>query len=52
VLRRDAAKDAARNVAAGVGERMESLCFLLRDCDGRCGRSFDAVFEADEGKVI
>ncbi|WP_093466715.1 integrase core domain-containing protein [Streptomyces melanosporofaciens] len=42
----------ARNVAADLDTRMESLRFLLRDRDGKYGQSFDAVFEADGIDVI
>jgi hypothetical protein len=36
----------ARNVTAGLGRRLESLRFLLRDRDGKSGQSFDALFQA------
>jgi hypothetical protein len=42
----------ARNLAADLGTRMESLRFLLRDRDGKYGKTFDAVFEAEELRVI
>ncbi|MGW2939599.1 integrase core domain-containing protein [Streptomyces sp. NPDC001156] len=42
----------ARNLAADLGVRMESLRFLLRDRDGKYGEAFDAVFEAEELDVI
>ncbi|MET8808832.1 integrase core domain-containing protein [Streptomyces sp. NPDC004546] len=42
----------ARNLAADLGIRMESLRFLLRDRDGKYGEAFDAVFEAEELDVI
>ncbi|MCX4596344.1 integrase core domain-containing protein [Streptomyces sp. NBC_01549] len=42
----------ARNLTAGLGMRMESLRFLLRDRDGKYGTAFDAVFEAEELDVI
>lgn len=42
----------ARNLAADLGARMESLRFLLRDRDGKYGEAFDAVFEAEELDVI
>ncbi|MFC9457397.1 hypothetical protein [Streptomyces sp. NPDC056983] len=44
---RDWAVQRARNLAADLGTRMESLRFLLRDRDGKYGQSFDAAFEAD-----
>ncbi|MGW4027105.1 integrase core domain-containing protein [Streptomyces sp. NPDC005009] len=42
----------ARNPAAGLGMRRESLRFLLRDRDGKYGAAFDTVFEAEELEVI
>ncbi|GAB2817335.1 hypothetical protein GCM10027073_56320 [Streptomyces chlorus] len=42
----------ARNLAADLGIRRESLRFLLRDRDGKYGEAFDAVFEAEELDVI
>jgi len=42
----------ARNLAADLGTRMESLRFLLRDRDGKYSEAFDAVFEADDLRVI
>ncbi|WP_418346724.1 integrase core domain-containing protein [Streptomyces fodineus] len=42
----------ARNLAADLGTRMESLHFLLRDRDGKYGQSFDAVFEAEEMEIL
>lgn len=42
----------ARNLTAGLGTRIESLHFLLRDRDGKYSEVFDAVFEADELRVI
>ncbi|MFD8726159.1 transposase [Streptomyces sp. NPDC059629] len=42
----------ARNLAADLGTRMESLHFLLRDRDGRYDQSFDAVFEAEEMEIL
>ncbi|ONI92850.1 integrase [Saccharothrix sp. ALI-22-I] len=42
----------ARNLAADLGHRMESLRFLLRDRDGKYGQAFDAVFQADDLRVI
>jgi hypothetical protein len=42
----------ARTLAADLGTRMESLCFLLRDRDGKYGQSFDAVFESEEMRIL
>ncbi|MCC8251216.1 integrase [Saccharothrix luteola] len=42
----------ARNLAADLGQRMESLRFLLRDRDGKDGQTFDTVFQADDLQVI
>lgn len=42
----------ARNLAADLGLRMESLRFLLRDRDGKYGQCFDAVFEAEEMQIL
>ncbi|MGW4080525.1 integrase core domain-containing protein [Streptomyces asiaticus] len=49
---RDWAVQQARNVAADLDTRMESLRFLLRDRDGKYSQSFDAVFQADGIDVI
>ncbi|WP_306750343.1 integrase core domain-containing protein [Saccharothrix yanglingensis] len=42
----------ARNLATDLGHRMESLRFLIRDRDGKYGQAFDAVFRADDLRVI
>ncbi|GAB3006853.1 hypothetical protein GCM10027184_75430 [Saccharothrix stipae] len=42
----------ARNLAADLGHRTESLRFLLRDRDGKYGQAFDAVFLADDLRII
>ncbi len=42
----------ARNLAFDLGTRMESLRFLLRDRDGKYGQTFDAVFHADDLRII
>ncbi|WP_238413188.1 transposase [Saccharothrix deserti] len=42
----------ARNLAADLDTRMEPLRFLLRDRDGKYSATFDAVFLADELRVI
>ncbi len=49
---RDWATQQARNVAADLGTRMESLRFLLRDRDGKYGPAFDAVFESEDLDVV
>ncbi|SFR28703.1 Integrase core domain-containing protein [Lentzea waywayandensis] len=48
----DWAVQQARNLVADLGTRIESLHFLLRDRDGKYSEVFDAVFEADELRVI
>ncbi|WP_035851050.1 integrase core domain-containing protein [Kitasatospora azatica] len=42
----------ARNLAADLGSRVESLRFVLRDPDSKYTASFDAVFEAEEMGVL
>jgi hypothetical protein len=42
----------AWNLATDLGHRMESLRFLLRDRDGKYGRAFDAIFLADDLRII
>ncbi|WP_238598205.1 transposase [Saccharothrix sp. ALI-22-I] len=42
----------ARNLAADLEHRMESLRFLLRDRDDKYAQAFDAVFQADDMRVI
>ncbi|MFE0509566.1 integrase core domain-containing protein [Streptomyces sp. NPDC058964] len=42
----------ARNLAADLGTRMDSLRFLLRDRDGKYGQSFDAVFQGEEMEIL
>ncbi|MFE9941938.1 integrase core domain-containing protein [Streptomyces hirsutus] len=49
---REWAVQQARNLAAALGRRMESLRLLVRDHDGKYGAAFDAVFEAEELEVI
>ncbi|ADI04437.1 integrase catalytic region [Streptomyces bingchenggensis BCW-1] len=49
---RDRAVQQARNLTAGLGIRIETLPFLLRDRDGKYGEAFDAVFEAEEMEIV
>ncbi|MED7828257.1 integrase core domain-containing protein [Streptomyces chiangmaiensis] len=42
----------ARNLAAALDGRMDSLCFLLRDRDSKYTIAFDAVFEADDVEIL
>jgi hypothetical protein len=42
----------ARNLAADLGHRMESPGFLLRDRDGKYSQAFDAIFQADDMRVV
>ncbi len=42
----------ARNLAADLGTRIESLRFLLRDRDAKYGPPFDTVFQADDLRVL
>lgn len=49
---REWAVQQARNLAADLGTRMDSLRFLLRDRDGKYGQSFDAVFQAEETEIL
>ncbi|WP_323181309.1 integrase core domain-containing protein [Streptomyces sp. NBC_00154] len=42
----------ARNLAADLGNRVESLRFVLRDRDSKYTDSFDAVFEAEDTEVL
>lgn len=42
----------ARNAAANLGGRTDDLRFLLRDRDGKYGRSFNAVFKAEEMDIL
>jgi putative transposase len=42
----------ARNLAANLGTRIESLRSLLRDRDCKYSQTFDTVFEADDLRVI
>jgi transposase InsO family protein len=42
----------ARQVAWMFAERAEPVCFLLRDHDGKFTASFDAVFEAENIRIV
>jgi putative transposase len=42
----------ARNLAAQLGVRVDSLRFLIRDRDGKYTGSFDGVFAADDIEVV
>ena len=42
----------ARQVAWGLVEREQPVCFLIRDRDRKFPRSFDAVFEAQAVRVV
>jgi putative transposase len=43
---------AARNLAYGLGARLEELRFLIRDRDTKFTAAFDAVFAADGVHII
>ncbi|HEX8933959.1 MAG TPA: hypothetical protein VF788_07165 [Pseudonocardiaceae bacterium] len=43
---------AARNLLMDLGERATSVKFLLRDRDSRFTRAFDAVFAADNIRIL
>jgi hypothetical protein len=49
---RDWATQQARNLAADLGTRMDSLCFLLRDRDDKYSPAFDAVFQAEHMQIL
>lgn len=42
----------ARNVTVGLGVRIQSLRFLLRDRDAKYTTAFDAVFEAEDMEIL
>ena len=43
---------AARNLLMDLGDRVSSIKFLLRDRDCRFTRAFDAVFAADNIRIL
>lgn len=43
---------AARNLLMELGERVDTLTFVLRDRDSRFTRAFDAVFEAEGIRIL
>jgi transposase InsO family protein len=49
---RDWATQQARNLAADLGARLSSLRFLLRDRDTKYSPAFDAVFHAEEIRIL
>jgi hypothetical protein len=48
----DWATPQARNLAADLGTRMDSLRFLLRDRDGKYSPALDAVFQAEDMDIL
>ncbi|MEU1802736.1 integrase core domain-containing protein [Streptomyces sp. NPDC019937] len=50
--KRDWTVQQARNLTADLGIRIQTLRFLLRDRDGKYGEAFDAVFRAEEMKIL
>jgi hypothetical protein len=49
---RDWTTQLARNLAAELGTRLDSLRFLLRDRDNKYSPAFDAVFQADSIDIL
>ncbi|QTI90577.1 integrase core domain-containing protein [Streptomyces sp. AgN23] len=49
---RDWAVQQARNLTSGLGPRIDSLRFLLRERDGKYGEAFDAVFQAEDMEIL
>jgi transposase InsO family protein len=49
---RDRTTQQARNLAAELGTRLDSLRFLLRDRDDKYSPAFDAVFQADSIDIL
>jgi hypothetical protein len=43
---------AARNLLMDLGDRVTSIKFLLRDRDSRFTQAFDAVFAADNIRIL
>ncbi|MFI0771580.1 integrase core domain-containing protein [Streptomyces sp. NPDC021218] len=48
----DWAVQQARNLTIGLGTRIDSLYFLLRDRDGKYSQAFDAVFQAEDMEIL
>ncbi|MGI8311771.1 hypothetical protein [Saccharopolyspora hattusasensis] len=42
----------ARNVTAGLGVRVQSLRFLLRDRDAKYTNAFEAIIEAEDMEIL
>jgi transposase InsO family protein len=49
---RDWTTQQARNLAAEVGTRLDSLRFLLRDRDDKYSPAFDTVFQSEEINIL
>ena len=43
---------AARNLLMDLADRVSTVKFVLRDCDSRFCRAFDAVFAADGIRIL
>jgi hypothetical protein len=49
---RDWTVQQARNLAADLGTRLDSMRFLLRDRDNKYSPTFDAIFQAEEMNIL